>query len=133
MQNGRHSFTAEFILESGGMNWKIGTDLYTLLMCVCLRSHFSHVQLCATLWTVAHQAPLPMGFSKQEYWSGLPCPPPGHLPNPGIELRSPALGQILTDGATGKPIYVCNGILLSHKKDEILPLDTVYGPRESYA
>ena len=39
-----------------------------------------------TLWTVAHQAPLSMGFSSQEYWSGLPCPPPGDLPDPGIEL-----------------------------------------------
>ena len=38
-----------------------------------------------TLWTVAHQAPLPMEFSRQEYWSGLPIPPPGDLPNPGIE------------------------------------------------
>ena len=40
-------------------------------------SHFSCVQFFATLWTVAHQAPLSMGFSRQEYWSGLPCPPPG--------------------------------------------------------
>ena len=39
-----------------------------------------------TLWTVARQAPLSMGFSRQESWSGLPCPPPGDLPNPGIEL-----------------------------------------------
>ena len=38
-------------------------------------SHFSHVQLCVTLWTVAHQAPLFIGFSRQKYWSGLPCPP----------------------------------------------------------
>ena len=45
----------------------------------------------ATLWTVAHQAPLSMGFSGQEQWNGLPCPPPGNLPNPGIEPRSPAL------------------------------------------
>ena len=44
---------------------------------VCVLSRFSHVQLCATLWTVACQAPLSMGWSKQEYWSGLPCPPPG--------------------------------------------------------
>ena len=44
-----------------------------------------------TPWTVAHQAPLSMGFSRQEYWSGLPCPPPGDLPDQGIELRSPAL------------------------------------------
>ena len=42
----------------------------------------------ATLWTVACQAPLSMGFSRQEYWSGLPCPPPGDLPNPGIKHRS---------------------------------------------
>ena len=41
--------------------------------------------------TVAHQAPLSMGFSKQEYWSGLPCPPPGDFPNPGIEPRSPSV------------------------------------------
>jgi len=42
-----------------------------------------------TLWTVAHQAPLSMGFLRQEYWSGLPCLPPGNLPNPGIEPVSP--------------------------------------------
>ena len=42
-------------------------------------------------WTVAHQAPLSMEFSRQEYWSGLPFPPPGDLPDPGIEPRSPAL------------------------------------------
>ena len=49
---------------------------------------------CLTLvtpWTVAHQAPLSMGFSRQEYWSGLPFPSPGDLPDPGIEPRSPAL------------------------------------------
>ena len=60
----------------------------------CVLSHFSHARLFVTPWTVAHQAPLPMGFSKQEYWSGLPCPPAGDLPNPGIEsasLMSPAL------------------------------------------
>ena len=42
----------------------------------------------ATLWTVAHQAPLSVGFSRQEYWSGLPCPPPGDIPNPGMEPAS---------------------------------------------
>ena len=57
-------------------------------MCPCMLSHFSHVQFFATLWTVARQTLLSMGFSKQEYWSGLPCPPPGDLPNPGIELTS---------------------------------------------
>ena len=42
----------------------------------CMLSHFSHIRLCATLWTAAHQAPLSTGFSRQEYWSGLPCPSP---------------------------------------------------------
>ena len=46
------------------------------------------VQLYVTLWTVARQAPLSMGFSRQEYWSGLPCPPPGHIPHPGIKATS---------------------------------------------
>ena len=44
----------------------------------------SHVRLFVTPWTVAHKAPLSIGFSRQEYWRGLPCPPPGDLPNPGI-------------------------------------------------
>ena len=63
---------------------------------VFVPSHFSHVQLFATPWTVAHQAPLSMGFSRQESWSGLPCPPPGDLPHPGTEptsLTSPALAS----------------------------------------
>ena len=51
----------------------------------------SHVQIFVTLWTVAHQAPQSMGFSREEYWSGLPFPSPGDLPNPGIKPRSPAL------------------------------------------
>ena len=60
--------------------------------------------LCATLWTVACQAPLSMGFFRQEYWNGLPCPPPEDLPNSGIEpasLTSPALaGRFFTSRAT---------------------------------
>ena len=51
----------------------------------------SHVQLFATPWTVARQAPLALGFPRQEYWSGLPFPSPGDLPDPGIEPTSPAL------------------------------------------
>ena len=51
----------------------------------------SRVQLFATPWTVAHQAPLSMGFSRQEYWSGVPYPPPGDPPNPGMEARSSTL------------------------------------------
>ena len=67
-------------------------------------SCFSCVRLFVTLWTVARQAPLSLGFSRQELWSGLPCPPPGDLPDSGIELaslRSPAsAGEFLTTRAT---------------------------------
>ena len=63
----------------------------------------SHVQLFATPWTEAHQAPLSMGFSRQEYWSGLPFPSPGNLPYPGIEPRSPTLqADALTSEPRGK-------------------------------
>ena len=62
---------------------------------------------CPTLvtpWTIAHQAPLSMGFSRQEYWSGLPFPSPGDLPNPGIKPRSPALqADSLPTELRGKP------------------------------
>ena len=57
-------------------------------VCVCIVSRFSRVQLFATLWTVARQVPLSMGFSRQDYWRGLPCPPPGDHLNPGIEPTS---------------------------------------------
>ena len=64
----------------------------------------SRVRLFATPWTVAHQAPLSMGFSRQEYWSGLPFPSPGDLPDPGIKPRSPALqADALTSEPPGKP------------------------------
>ena len=59
------------------------------------RRSLSRVRLFVTPWTVAHQAPLSMGFSRQEYWSGLPFPSPGHLPDPGIEPGCPALQRIL--------------------------------------
>ena len=64
----------------------------------------SRVRLFATPWTVAYQAPLSMGFSKQECWSGLPFPSPGDLPDPGIEPRSPALqAGALPSELPGKP------------------------------
>ena len=68
----------------------------------------SRVRLFATPWTVAYQAPLSMGFSRQEYWSGVPFPSPGDLPNPGITLGSPALEA---DTLTSEPPG-------SHKKDQ---------------
>ena len=67
----------------------------------------SHVWLFATPWTVAYQAPPSMGFSRQEFWSGLPFPSPGDLPNRGIEPRSPTLeADALTSEPPGKPINV---------------------------
>ena len=58
------------------------------ITCVCLLCCLNHVQLLVTLQTVTCQAPLSMGFFRQEYWSGLPCPPPGYLSNAGIEPES---------------------------------------------
>ena len=60
-------------------------------MCAYTQSCLSHVLLFAITWTVAHKAPLSMGFSRQEYWSGLLFPLPGDLPKPGIKPGSPAL------------------------------------------
>ena len=57
-----------------------------------------------TLWTIAHQAPLSMGFSRQEYWSGLPIPSPGDLPNPGMEPVSPVTSALQTDSLPAEPL-----------------------------
>ena len=63
----------------------------------------SRIRLFATPWTIGYQAPLSMGFSRQEYWSGLPFPSPGDLPDPGIEPRSPAFqADALTSEPPGK-------------------------------
>ena len=63
--------------------------------CVRAKSHFSNVRPFATPWTVACLAPLPMGFSRQEYWSGLPCLSPGDLPDPGFESKSLTFSALL--------------------------------------
>ena len=80
------------------------------MLCRAMLSCFSRVPLFATLWTIARQHPLSMGFSQQECWSGLLCPPPGDLPNPGIEsmsLKSLALaGEFLPLVPPGKPHYI---------------------------
>ena len=71
---------------------------------LCYAYSLSHGRLFVTPWSVAHQAPLSMGFPWQEYWSELPCTPLGDLPNPGIELRSPALqADSLPAESPGKP------------------------------
>jgi len=76
-------FSFNFIVKWGW--WCV---FWGLCMCAWVLSHFSCVQLSVTPCTVALQAPLSMGFSRQEYWSSLPCPPPGDLPDPGTELTS---------------------------------------------
>ena len=83
---------------------------YSLFACVL--SCFSCVWLFATLWTIDFQTSLSMGFSRQEYWNGFPCPSPGDLPNPGIEstsLKSPELaGRFFTTSPT-----IAQGTLLN--------------------
>ena len=78
-------------------------------LCAYMLSHFSHVWLFATPWTVACQTPLSMGFSRQEYWSGLPLAPQGDLPDPEIEpasLVSPALaGRFFTTSTTWEACF----------------------------
>ena len=93
------------VLQARILEWVIVSFsgvLYHAML--CMLSHFSCVQLFATLWTIACQAPLSMGLSRQEHWSGLLYPPLGDLPNPGIEpasLMSPALvGRFFTTSAT---------------------------------
>ena len=92
-----------YVLKSKTTQW-FGSVVARDCACMLHISHFSRVWLFATSWTVACQAPLSMGFFRQEYWSGLPCPPPGDLPNLGIEptsLTSPALaGRFFTSSAT---------------------------------
>ena len=91
------------------------------VMCVCV---LSRVRLFTTLWTLAHQAPLSMGFSRQEDWSGLPCPPPGDLADPGIKLEVSWIGRwILYHWATWEaPFVMDHSVLaqdLAHRPDFI--------------
>ena len=89
------------------LNMTVSKPIHVLQMCVY--SHLSHAQLFESLWTVVHQAPLSMGFSRQEYWSGLSCPPPGDLPEPGIELvscSSCSAGRFFTTEPSGRPSLI---------------------------
>ena len=85
----------------------------------CMLSHFSCVQLFVTLWTVAHQPPLSMRFSRQEYWRGLPCPPLRDLPDLGIKpesLLSPVLaGRFFTTSATWETLSKYQSLLYKHQ------------------
>ena len=99
---------------SHGSCFKFSTS--EVIIGTCVLSCFSRVRVCVTPWTVALQAPLSMGYCRQESWSGLPCPPPGALPSPGMEpatLTSPALaGGIFTSRATSARLLVGEDILL---------------------
>ena len=94
-----------FELAEFWLMWSLGEWLTSHgCMQACMLSCFSHIWLFVTPWTIAHQAPLFMGFSRQEYWSGLPCPPSEDLPDPGIKpvpLTSPArTDRFLTTSTT---------------------------------
>ena len=75
----------------------VGQSLLGMFFDVCMLSCFSRVRLFATPWTVAHQAPLSMRFSRPKYWGGLPFSPPGDLPNPGIKPESPMAPALQVD------------------------------------
>ena len=97
-------------------------------MSVDVVSLLSHVQLFATARTVAHQAPLSMGFPRQEYWSGLPFPSPGDLPDPGAEPTSPALtGEFFTINLPGKVLVAHSFLFLCDPMDYSLPSFSVHG------
>ena len=91
---------------------KMFTEIWDPRCSIYSCSHAKFLRSCPTLctsWTMAHQAPLSLGFSRQEYWSGLPCAPPGDLPDPVIKLRflmSPALaGRVFRPSTTLETCY----------------------------
>ena len=94
-------------------------------VCVCVCAKSLMCLTFATPWTVAHQASLSIEFSRQEYWSGLPFPPPGYLPNPGMEpasLEFRALaGRFFTTAPSGKPLERETGQLIRMSR-----MDTQY-------
>ena len=94
------------LLKEGGREVTGCPFLNAKVKCACA---LSHVLLLATLWTVSRQAPLSMGFSRQEHWSGLPFPSPGDLPDPGIKPVSPLLQADSLPLATAvKPKVECS-------------------------
>ena len=89
--------------------WVVNTWVFILLFSACVLSRFSRVQLFETPWTVAPQAPPSMGFSRQEYWSGVSCPPAGGPPHPGTGLTPPVSPVLQADSSPlsclGSPFY----------------------------
>ena len=94
-ENSTQSIPTTQKAQSSAMTFEDSDRWYEFILCICAHSDqirsdqsLSRVRLFVTPWNVTHQAPLSMGFSRQEYWSGLPFPPPGDLPNPGIKPAS---------------------------------------------
>ena len=91
--------------------YPVGTSVSSSTKCACMLGCFSHVWVFETLWTIAHQSLLSMGFCRQENWSGLLCPPPGDLSNPGIKplsLMSPALAGGFFTTRTTWEVHKCS-------------------------
>ena len=102
------------------MNWNdVWYCFFKSPVSKCVLSHFRWVWLIATPWTVAGPAPLSMGFSRQEYWSVLPCPPPRDLPDPRIKLAPPVA-----------PALQADSLLLRHRGSLQLPSNCVWNKSE---
>ena len=103
----------------------------TPLFMLCCAQLLSRIWLFATPWMVARQAPLSLGFSRQEYWSGLSFPPPGRLPNPGIEPRSPALqtdslpAELPGNPPSSIPCYKVHKYPISFPNSVLFPYHTI--------
>ena len=101
--------------EHGVIKTETGLEGSFFLVSVCA----SRSVMFVTPWTVAHQAPLSMGFSRQEYWSGLPFPSPGDLPNPGIKSGSPALqADSLPSEPPWKPLFLVRIMFMAMRRWE---------------
>ena len=89
-----------------------------LIVHECVLSHINHVQLFLTPWAVALQVSSSMGVPRQEYWSGLPFPSPGDLPNPGIKLRAPGLAnKFFTAEPTGYTEKIFTSLVIGIKNN----------------
>ena len=103
-------------LQGGGRKWSVHA---------CVPSSFRCVRFFVILWTVARQVPLSMGLSRQECWSGLPCPPPGNLPDPGIKPMSSVAPALQVDSLPADPSGLPKGSLHLMKELEILSVERV--------
>ena len=82
---------------------EVGVRFHYICLYICMHAELLQFCLFATLWTIAHQAPLSMGFSRQEYCSGLPFSPPGDLPDTGIRSASPMSPELQADSLPAEP------------------------------